>query len=765
MVRRGSRTGGPQSSSVNNTSSSSGSNEAQWKAGRADTEQSAADSSSLAKSVKSSDSAESSSPLSRHSSSPSIHKKSGGVKATRSSSNWRARGAGPGRHSGVHDSKFTITSEDFPALPGGPRGNGGTAQSTPAKYVKKDKEKHSSFNTDMSTTDDSGVSSSGLSRGNTPPDNTTSTRTSHPNVVKLGKEKFENKKKLAAAAAAAAATAAATGGESGDVGKKKSSGTSSPSKERPPRESYKKTHHQLRLAAHQTSVGASPKKKTINANAANTTPSFMKLSKVGQKIPERRGGGPRQNSHFNPSSATSPPDDKENTPKKEYAAKLELVQHVEIIEKKEQKKKEEPHKVGVAKTTVTVGNSSVPPHTVVPPSHCIFHPSDVPKIILGPNGELSNIPPTMLTDQFGMAAMLPILDIVKNRSTNIDESCLTNEELNEKYMKENIEMTTIGFDLNELGVPMKTQEVNNKTVWESFAGPFGVQPILPTSIGLHQNQVPSAYYTARTLQTNFDMLQNIPDKFGIGAIFYIFYNMPKEIWQLNAARELQFRGWRFNIREKIWVNKKLGESEEFADSFNSGQFHDDVMTGLFEIYDAEKARICSAEMTLRRSEFEIPVWEQKVPDLYHRQYVSYVPKEALWGPRDDRKNSGFMQGISGMLPNFQGRQRQTNLTIPKPAQSSERRLLSFADSPDLNPSFENPFGNFHPTNSVDDACRNQMYAMLLQKMQQHQQHQHQMAQQQHHLQQHHQIIAQAVAAAELNLNSKQATSSSNFFQK
>ena len=65
----------------------------------------------------------------------------------------------------------------------------------------------------------------------------------------------------------------------------------------------------------------------------------------------------------------------------------------------------------------------------------------------------------MLTDQFGMAAMLPILDIVKNRSTNIDESCLSNEELNEKYRKENIEMTTIGFDLNELGVPMKTQEV------------------------------------------------------------------------------------------------------------------------------------------------------------------------------------------------------------------------------------------------------------------------------------------------------------------
>lgn len=63
----------------------------------------------------------------------------------------------------------------------------------------------------------------------------------------------------------------------------------------------------------------------------------------------------------------------------------------------------------------------------------------------------------MLSDQYGMAAMLPILDIVKNRAINANTD-LTEEKLRDKIKNENIEMMTIGFDLNELGVPMTTQD-------------------------------------------------------------------------------------------------------------------------------------------------------------------------------------------------------------------------------------------------------------------------------------------------------------------
>ncbi|UMM36529.1 hypothetical protein L5515_008652 [Caenorhabditis briggsae] len=700
MVRRGSRTSGP--SSVNNTTSSSGSSEAHWKSGRAHSVHSAE--TSLAKSGKS-DSTDSS-PASQQSSSPSVHKK-GGAKVARSSSNWRgSRGGGTSGRSAIMDSKFMITSEDFPALPGVPgmrNSHGGTSHSTPSKYQKREREKDTGkhFNGDLAVADDSGISSS---RGATPTEVVGNGRV----TSRISKGDFDGKKK------------SSCGPLSVDSGKRKNG---SPVKERPPRGSLKHS----RFAQNQAVVVSSPKKKTIHANAANTAPSFMKLSKIGQKVPERRGG-PRVHNH-SPQSATSAENDKENnTPKKDTnhivpsAPKIE--QNVDILsEISREELKELPKDVDVVPDRpmkkMSAGNlanvANVPPY-------CIFHPSDVPKIILGPNGEMTNIPSTMLTDQFGMAAMLPILDIVKNRSVHANVASLTEEELREKVTNENIEMTSIGFDLNELGVPMKTQEPNPKKIWESFSGPFGTQPLLPTSMGLTYNQVPSVYYTGRTLQANFDMLLNIPEKFGVHELFYIFYNLPKEVWQLNAARELQYRGWRYNIKEKLWVLKKLGDREEFTPTPPQSAFtpsrpnQEDVMVGVFEIYDAEKARICSAELVLCRSDFEVPAWEQKVPDNYQRMLATVFSKEALWGPREDRKNFGFMQGISGIFPNMRVK-GAANLTISKPTQPSERRLLSFVDSPDVTSNFESPFGSVQQPTTEDMHRQQQMYALLVQKMQ------------------------------------------------
>ncbi|PIC28161.1 hypothetical protein B9Z55_020168 [Caenorhabditis nigoni] len=700
MVRRGSRTSGP--SSVNNTTSSSGSSEAHWKSGRAHSVHSAE--TSLAKSGKSEST--DSSPASQQSSSPSVHKK-GGAKVARSSSNWRgSRGGGTSGRSAIMDSKFMITSEDFPALPGVPgmrSTHGGTSHSTPSKYLKREREKDTGkhFTGDLAVADDSGIATS---RGTTPTEVVGNGRV----TSRISKGDFDSKKKPS------------SGPLSVDSGKRKNG---SPVKERPPRGSLKHG----RFAQNQAVVVPSPKKKTIHANAANTAPSFMKLSKIGQKVPERRGG-PRVHNQ-SPQSATSAENDKENnTPKKDanhiVPSLPKIEQNVDILSEIDKEElKEQPKNVDVMPDRpmkkLSAGNlanvANVPPY-------CIFHPSDVPKIILGPNGEMTNIPSTMLTDQFGMAAMLPILDIVKNRSVHANVASLTEEELREKVNNENIEMTSIGFDLNELGVPMKTQESNPKKIWESFSGPFGTQPLLPTSMGLTYNQVPSVYYTGRTLQANFDMLHNIPEKFGVHELFYIFYNLPKEVWQLNAARELQYRGWRFNIKEKLWVLKKLGDREEFTPTPPQSAFtpsrpnQEDVMVGVFEIYDAEKARICSAELVLCRSDFEVPAWEQKVPDNYQRMLATVFSKEALWGPREDRKNYGFMQGISGMFPNMRPK-GAANLTISKPTQPSERRLLSFVDSPDVTSNFESPFGSVQPPTTEDMHRQQQMYALLVQKMQ------------------------------------------------
>lgn len=118
--------------------------------------------------------------------------------------------------------------------------------------------------------------------------------------------------------------------------------------------------------------------KTINANSATAAPSFMKLSKVGQKIPERRGGSRVSNPTLSSSNSSSPAnDEKENKSKKpteQPTAKSELIP--ESLPDKVKMKEQAPVKCAEQPKI----------QTILPSSHCIFHPTDVSKIILGPDG-------------------------------------------------------------------------------------------------------------------------------------------------------------------------------------------------------------------------------------------------------------------------------------------------------------------------------------------------------------------------------------------
>lgn len=97
---------------------------------------------------------------------------------------------------------------------------------------------------------------------------------------------------------------------------------------------------------------------------------------------------------------------------------------------------------------------------------------------------------------------------------------------------------------------------------------------------------------------------------------------------------------------------------------------EDVMIGIFEIYDAEKARIVSEdeynkplyfllqtsrEMCLRRSDFEVPAWEQTVLDDYQKMVHEKMPKEILWGPREDRIKISGIPGMAGLVSAGAGR--------------------------------------------------------------------------------------------------------------
>uniref|UniRef100_A0A8R1ER38 Uncharacterized protein n=1 Tax=Caenorhabditis japonica TaxID=281687 RepID=A0A8R1ER38_CAEJA len=178
MVRRGSRTSGP---AVNNTSTSSLSAPSnRWQRSRPHSANSGELKSGGVKSTDSTTSSPTASSLSTSSSPPLSKKLQGsGGKGGRSSSHWRESG-GSGRGGGggggkssnsFKDSKFSITNEDFPALPGA-RGNT-QSHGTPNKNGKKGDPRQSNLNPASklrelaTTTDDSGHSSG--SRGHSPP--------------------------------------------------------------------------------------------------------------------------------------------------------------------------------------------------------------------------------------------------------------------------------------------------------------------------------------------------------------------------------------------------------------------------------------------------------------------------------------------------------------------------------------------------------------------------------------------------------------------
>lgn len=56
---------------------------------------------------------------------------------------------------------------------------------------------------------------------------------------------------------------------------------------------------------------------------------------------------------------------------------------------------------------------------------------------------MSNIPSSMLTDAFGMAAMLPILDIVKKKSNTSYESECTQQQKKDRSLCENVRILSL----------------------------------------------------------------------------------------------------------------------------------------------------------------------------------------------------------------------------------------------------------------------------------------------------------------------------------
>ncbi|CAI4223903.1 unnamed protein product [Auanema sp. JU1783] len=187
-------------------------------------------------------------------------------------------------------------------------------------------------------------------------------------------------------------------------------------------------------------------------------------------------------------------------------------------------------------------------------------------IITHPDGEVSNIPPSMLADQFGMAGLVTYLRTVDNPS---------------------IVSLALGYDLTTLGLNLNLSE----QLYTTFGGPWADNPVRPHELDV---KVPEEYMTNAHIRDKLPPVKL--NKLSEDVLFYLFYNCPGEVYQLAAACELYSRDWRFHKGDGIWLTRsQYGGVKEQTTTYEKGQYN---------VFDPLQWRKIPKELKLEYKELE-----------------------------------------------------------------------------------------------------------------------------------------------------------------
>lgn len=183
------------------------------------------------------------------------------------------------------------------------------------------------------------------------------------------------------------------------------------------------------------------------------------------------------------------------------------------------------------------------------------------------DGRVTNIPQSMVTDQFGMIGLLAFL-----RAAETDP---------------NLASVTFGTDLTALGLNLTATE----KLYPSFAGPWTDQPLKVYEIDY---PVPSEYLVNSSIR---DKLTQITLKrYHEDTIFFLFYMFPNDMLQIAAAIELYSREWRYHKEEKVWITRAPGIApSEKTNSYERGTYY---------IFDAHLWRRVPREFVLEYDRLE-----------------------------------------------------------------------------------------------------------------------------------------------------------------
>ncbi|XP_070496781.1 regulator of gene activity isoform X2 [Chironomus tepperi] len=148
-----------------------------------------------------------------------------------------------------------------------------------------------------------------------------------------------------------------------------------------------------------------------------------------------------------------------------------------------------------------------------------------------PNGLVTNIPPSMVNNQFGMIGLLTFI-----RAAESDP---------------NLVSLAMGQDLTALGLNLNSME----NLYQSFGGPFSDSPARPQDIDF---PVPSEYLINVAIRDKLAQMKMKQYKDDL--LFFLFYTNCGDVMQLAAANELYNRDWRYHIEEKIWIMRVPGHT-------------------------------------------------------------------------------------------------------------------------------------------------------------------------------------------------------------
>jgi len=154
-----------------------------------------------------------------------------------------------------------------------------------------------------------------------------------------------------------------------------------------------------------------------------------------------------------------------------------------------------------------------------------------------PDGTISNIPPGMVMDQFGIVGLLSFIRAAE-------------QDANMVALAPGIDLTTLGLNLN-----------SPENLYSMFQSPFADSACRPQDIASYSfpHMFPTDYHVPAEYLTNMfirDKLAPIKlNRYSEDLLFYLFYMNGGDVLQLAAAAELYSRDWRYHKEERVWLTR------------------------------------------------------------------------------------------------------------------------------------------------------------------------------------------------------------------